>query len=192
MKVSSGIANALSALGGYAIASAQSWWKQRSEHRKQLRWLLNEVRRFSAYETEWPDPDAALPAGAKGPLAPTLTPTYLPLVSQIDFRLTDEHEDDNAQLTFLTLSDGCRRLEDINSAIFEKVAQPGPLEGEDREFAIGLIGEYNEVLGKFRESLKSARLDLDRRLRESRTLPQIRRLFTRPATKPGTNPRPIR
>jgi hypothetical protein len=150
------------------------------------------LRRLDAYETAWPDPGAVLPDGAKLPLPPVVTPTFQPLVAAIDYQLTDELADDNSPLAFLTLPDGCRRLEEIYGIILDRLSKPGPLSGEDLEVVTAFVQEYNEVLRNFRRSLGSGLEDVHRRLREARTTAQIRRIYTRPAAQPGVNPPPIK
>src|SRR5690349_8649154 len=100
----------LLALSGYAIGTAQilmlDWFRARWVHSQQLRLLRAELRRIAAFKAKFGLRLDQPPARDVLPRPVSLSPSFLTTVSTMDFRITDEHRDDNSQEALLGVADG--------------------------------------------------------------------------------------
>jgi hypothetical protein len=193
------MANGLwSALGGYALGSAQvlllDWWRARSQHRRQLRLLRAELRRLDGYRTRFNWKVGAVPESDTIPNSPRVTPGYTRLVQEMDFWLTDEHSDDNTQQGLLDIADGCAVLERYVSDVLKDVDKAGDattqVEKEKwRTRATQSAGAHDKEHERWLIMVSSVVRDVERRIREAKTLRQAVRTF-RPMPK-GANPPPL-
>ncbi len=183
----------LEALAGYAIGTLQivalGWLTNRAVHRSKLRVLRAELRRLAylkgkfKWRVDGPGSDTL-------PLVPRLTPTFLEVVSSIDFYLTDEHADDNTQQALLELVDITQSLEHYSQRAVETVELAKTELGDKRlqmwVDSKDLADAYDETMDRFQVQIASALEDVERRLREANTWPQLNRPLGR--LPKGSNP----
>src|SRR5882724_10048088 len=98
------------ALIGFALGSSQvlliDWIRNRAQHRRHLRLLRTELRRLVGFQVHWGWKHHEVPPDDSTPIPPHVTPSYLRLLQDIDFWLTDEHRDDNTQQALIDIADG--------------------------------------------------------------------------------------
>lgn len=182
------------ALGGFALGSIQSlfldWLRARSLHRRQLRLWRSELRRLSGYRRkfEW---GVSGPSTDTVPNPPRITASYIRLLQETDFWLTDEHRDDNTQQGLIDIADGGSILEryasDVHRLIDQMRAATTP--ADKRKFgdrALETANVYDRELDRWQIMVNSALADTDRRLRLATVPRQLLRAF-RPMPK-GSNP----
>lgn len=178
------------ALAGFALGSLQSlfldWARARSQHRKHLRLWRSELRRLSGYRQrfDWSTTDG--PSTDVIPNAPRITPSYLRLLQETDFWITDEHEDDNTQQGLIDIADGGAVLERYSADVAHLVGQMKAAPKEEKmklgDRAIQTSRIYNRELDRWQIMISSALSDVERRLRSARPLRQIGRAL-RPMPK---------
>jgi hypothetical protein len=183
------------ALVGYALGSLQvlaiDWLRSRSQHRRQVRLLRAELSRLASFRSKFGWSAGKIPATDLVPNSPRITDGYITLVQDVDFWLTDEHKDDNTQEALLNIMDGCHVLQRYAEAVLNNVATAGEATTQAdkekwRDRAITNARAYDRELDRWLIMVDSGRQDVERRLDESRTLPQIlRRLKRMPK---GKNP----
>jgi hypothetical protein len=177
--------SALLAIVGYAIGTAQvlfiDWVQRRREHVRQLRLLRAEFRRayefrskFSWHKGEAPESDAI-------PYLPRLSDQYVSTVTSIDYYLTDEHDDDNAQQAHLNILDGIAHLNTYHTAALSLVEQAKA--ASDRAVALELLDRafdnatiYDKEVDRVCYIIGSALEDIDRRMNVARLGKQLRRV----------------
>jgi len=173
---------------------ALDWIRSRAQHRRQLRLLRSELRRLSGLHGKFGWQHGVVPATDKVPIPPRVTPSYLRIIQETDFWLTDEHSDDNTQEGLLNISDGCTMLEryanDALTIARNAVAATEPNEkvkllGRAVETAIA----YDKERVVLQVVLASALSDVERRLKQAATWRQVLRVARRMPR--GSNPPPL-
>jgi len=193
------MAAVLAALFGYVLGTIQvlllDWFRQRSEHAKHLRTLRAELRRLASFEATFDVSEDGLRIESDHiPNAPRINPKFLELAIDVDFRLTDEHSDDNAQEAILNVAAGCDLLQYYVKAFEEKFREVRSAGSSDsrRELRLelgALAEKYNQNRAVVAFTLQSALEDVERRLNQIRFWSQVARLFR--SLPKGHNPLPI-
>jgi hypothetical protein len=183
------------AIIGYALGSAQvlaiDWIRNRAQHRRQLRLLKADLHRLSGFTRHWGWKHGSLPPDDTTPNAPRITPSYQRLLQEIDFWLTDEHTQDNTQEALINISDGASVLERYASDVHVHLAAAKSAEEPTQKAkhltrAVDTARIYDKEVDRWLIMVNGGLKDVERRLRASRTLPQIIRSL-RPMPK-GFNP----
>ena len=183
------------ALGGYALGSAQvlalDWIRSRAQHRRQLRLLRAELRRLSGLRAKFGWQHGVVPATDKVPIPPRVTPSYLRVIQETDFWLTDEHSDDNTQEGLLNISDGCAMLERYASDAVTYARNAGAAtEPKEKlrllERAMDTAIAYDKEHDVWQVVVASALGDVERRLKQATTGRQVLRVVRRMPS--GSNP----
>ncbi len=192
------IEGALVAILGYAIGTAQvlfvDWVHRHREHRRQLRLLRSEFRRARGMLQKFQWKKGVPPASDEIPYPPRVSEQFIPTVAVIDYYLTDEHDDDNAQQAHLNVIDGINHLELYHRTAMELVdkaraEQDNSLAREHLDRAVENATQYDLETERVEFIIDSALADLNRRLDTSRIWPQLSRIGRRlPA---GQNPPPL-
>jgi hypothetical protein len=186
------------AILGYAIGTAQvlfvDWAQRRREHRRQLRLLRAEFRRGREMLHKFQWKRGVPPESDEIPYPPRVSEQFIPTVAVIDYYLTDEHDDDNAQQAHLNLIDGINQLELYHRTAMELVdkaraEQDSNLAREHLDRAVENAGQYDLATDRVGYIIDSALKDLQRRLDTSRLWPQIRRVGRQ--LREGENPPPL-
>lgn len=183
------------ALIGYALGSAQilviDWIRARTTHRRQLRLLRAELRRLSGFARKYNWEHGKVPADDTLPNPPTITAGYLRLVQEVDFWLTDVHNDDNTQQGLLDIADGVgvlnRYAESFNHLMKETKEAPAPeIKKKLLGRAVATTQIYDTELDRWLTMVGSAVIDVRRRIYEASTMRQIFRSFK--PMREGHNP----
>jgi hypothetical protein len=186
------------ALFGFALGSAQSltvdWIRDRRRHRTQLRLLRAELRRLARFDRKWEYEHGVAPKSDETPIPPLITASFERLQHEIDFWLTDAHDDDNTQQTLIDVSDGARLLQRYDAdarAHFDAARNDAAPAESARRLARGIEAskEYDQGLDRFRTMVGSGMIDAERRLRAATLGAQLRGLLQRMPS--GTNPPPV-
>lgn len=189
------MANAFwAAFGGFALGSLQSlfldWVRGRAQHRRQLRQWRSELRRLSGYTQKFNMTIEEGPPSDAVPNPPRITSTYLRLLQDTDFWLTDEHRDDNTQQGLIDIADGAAILErysgDVHRLVDQMNAAQSPEKRKFAERAIQTSQVYDRELDRWHIMVAGALRDMERRLRIAGVFRQIGRAL-RPMPK-GENP----
>lgn len=178
---------AILALLGYAIGTGQviisEWIKSRLAHVRHLRLLSVDLRRLASFHKKfnW---------GSTGPMTVTIpnpprtTPRFLDLLTQTDFRITDEFRNDTAEEALLSVIDGCELLAKYHALVermidtIETDTDPAKL-AERREELLATTQAYDAAHEVVMTTVSTALDDFERRLRESRWSRQVRRALRR-------------
>ena len=184
------------ALAGFALGSLQSllldWVRARSQHMRQLRLWRSELRRLSGYRRHFQWARTG-PQSDTIPNPPRITSSYLRLLQETDFWLTDEHRDDNTQQGLIDIADGAAILEryaaDVHGLIDHMRSGPDQEKQTFAERAFETATIYDRELDRWHVMVGSALGDVDRRLRLATIGRQLVRAL-RPMPK-GTNPPPL-
>ena len=188
----------LAALFGYFLGTLQvlllDWVRRRRDHQQHLRLLRAEFRnareykkRFNFGSEEWLKDDTV-------PRPPRVSPYFESTIAATNFTLTDEHADDNSQEAFLSITSGLALLEQYSSNFLRitesiKTLPEGPERTRLTEEGIQYTRSYDATLDRTLFVIDASLKDLDRRLRVSGLLEQLRRsVFPLP---PGANPPPL-
>jgi DNA invertase Pin-like site-specific DNA recombinase len=119
-----------------------------------------------------------------------MTTSYLRLLQETDFWLTDEHDDDNTQQGLMDIADGVAILErysaDVHRLVDQMRAAPREEKKKYGERAIAASQAYDRNLDRLQIMIESAVSDMERRLRTARLLPQLARVLR--SLPKGTNP----
>jgi hypothetical protein len=134
------------------------------------------------------------PASDDVPYPPRVSEQFIPTVAEIDYYLSDEHDDDNAQQAHLNVIDGINHLELYHRTAMELVdkARAEEEKGLAREHldrAVDNATQYDLETERVGYIIDSALSDLERRLRVATLRHQLRR-FGRGLPK-GENPAPL-
>lgn len=176
------------ALLGYAIGTAQilmlDWVRNRTAHLRQLRLLRAELKRAKTFNAKFGWKDDGPPKEDVLPRPPSVSGNYLPTLSQVDFTLTDETQNDNSQEAMIGITDACRALQHYHDE-FLSVAKAAENTTDSkqkpaiRQRAAQLAQAYDREVDRVQFILQDATRDVDRRLRIAKTLPQLARMFRR-------------
>ena len=185
------------ALIGFAIGSAQTltvdWIRHRSRHRIQLRLLRAELRRLAGFTHKWNYEHGVVPPDDATPNPPSVTPSFERLLQEIDFWLTDEHNDDNTQQGLIDIADGATILQRYDAAARSHIelataATSVPEKQKHLARAVDNTKVYDKELDRWRTMVGSALIDAERRLRIAGFGNQLMRVGRRLSA--GTNPPP--
>ena len=182
---------------GYAVGTFQvlfvDWWRRVAAHRRQLTLLQAELRRLRTYEAQFNWVDGLPPLDERLPAAPQPTELFIKTVGEVDWRLTDEHRDDNSQQSFLHIVDGCAILKYYVDKVLEIADRaPSANQGEKerlRQRGVGYAGEYDEKIDELLYLVDDALRDIKRRLELADIGRQLERAFSE--LPPGDNPKPL-
>jgi hypothetical protein len=187
----------LEAVAGYALGTLQvlivDWWRRIVSHRRQLTLLQAELRRLRSFDSTFHWSDGLPPADEKIPRAPKETELFVRTVGEMDWRLTDEHDDDNAQQAFLHLLDGFSLLRFYADKVMEVAdlartatsAEKLQLRVRGEAYANSYDSRLDDVLFQVDDSLR----EIARRLEIAKFNEQLDRAFS-PLPR-GTNPAPF-
>ncbi len=185
----------LAALGGFVLGSLQSlfldWARHRSQHKRHLRALRAELLRLGAYTAKF---DWTLERGVPNdtvPNPPRVTASYERLLQDVDFWLTDEHSEDNTLQGLIDISDGVLLLQRYSSNVLgltnEMRAAADPKAKQKLATRVIETSQaYDKELNRWLIMVRSAVLDVARRLRVARLTTQVARAFR--SMPSGTNP----
>lgn len=187
----------LSALFGYAVGTLQilllDWFRARNAHARQLRLLRADMRNAATYTAKfnWSE---GKPVHLGIPRPPRVSPAFERTLSETDFRLTDEHEDDNTQQSLLIITDGFQVLDYYlkkwGETVDQMQSEKDPTQRKKlRDNAIEYMQVFDERANEVHFLIAEAIKDLDRRISEAR----IWRQLNRPVGQlpPGSNPLPL-
>lgn len=187
----------LGAVIGYAVGTAQvlfvDWWRRVTAHKKHLRLLQSELRRLRTFEAKFNWEDGLPPDDGHIPAPPSPTDLFVRTIGDMDWQLTDEHQDDNSQQSFLHLVDGSKMLRyyaDKMSAIEQRAPMADKAEMERlRRDGSAYAAVYDAKLDEFLFLIDDALRDVRRRLELTTFGTQLDRAF---AVLPrGKNPEPL-
>lgn len=187
-------------LFGYVLGTMQvviiDWWNRRTEHRRQLRALRAELRRISTFDARFDISDDGLRIESDYiPNVPVVNPRFLDLAMEMDFRLSDEHEDDNAQEGILDISTGCEFLQHHANEVRRRLELLKQTEDESRkkelrDEMVSLATHFNKHKDIQDATVESALSDVTRRMKEIRLWRQLNRPLGK--LPKGVNPPPLR
>ena len=184
-------------LVGYAIGTAQivllDWLRHRVAHRRALRLYRSELQRLQAFEAKYRWLQGQRPPSDYIPKPPSLSSTFQSLVADLDWRLTDEHRDDDSALAAITIGDLCDTMQRYHALIQELLDRAERAESpEDRVHwsrAVEVAGKYDLEVDQFQYVINEALKDVKRRLGQARLFLQLWRLVV--PLRRGVNPPPV-
>jgi hypothetical protein len=162
----------ISALVGYAIGTFQvlfiDWWRRVTSHRRQLTLLQAELRRLRGFDTQFGWVGDLPPDDEVLPIPPKPSDLLVRTIGEMDWRLTDEHRDDNSQQSFLDLADGCGVLNSYSDKVRELLEVAVTSTGEEKSRAVkraaGYSRSYDANLDRVLFHIDDALRDIGRRL----------------------------
>jgi hypothetical protein len=185
------------AIIGYAVGTFQvlfvDWWRRIAAHRRQLTLLQSELRRLRTYEAQFRWKDGLPPVDERLPAAPQPTELFVKTVGEIEWRMTDEHSQDNTQQSLLHIVDGCAMLKYYVDKSLEIVDRAPFADAKDKERlrkkGAGYAAEYDQRIDEILFLIDDALRDIGRRIELADFGRQMERAFGQlPA---GANPKPL-
>ena len=184
----------IEALAGYAIGTIQvlviDWWRRIAAHKRNLRLLQAELRRMRTFEAKCGWDGGLPPEDEKIPAPPTPTELFVKTVGETEWRLTDEHRDDNTQQALLHILDGCSTLRHYSSKL-QEIADRAPFADQTekaklREKGEGYATAYDANIDEVLYLIDDALRDIARRLQMTDFFSQLDRVID--GVPVGTNP----
>jgi hypothetical protein len=153
-----------------------------------------EFQRLDGFDRKFDWTHAGPPATEAIPKAPTVGQTFLNTVAAVDWRLTDQYENDESLFSIITVADLCDTLQRYHAMVEEDLAKaeaaPTPIAARQPvHHAVESAINYDNEVDQFLYVVNDALRDLERRLAEARVRQQVRRLVTR--LPRGENPAPV-
>lgn len=189
---------ALIALLGYSIGTLQvlliDWWRSRVEHARQLRLIRAELRRAKTHRVKFDWIKGAPPESNHVPNPPRVSPVFESTVSMVNFRVTDELEDDNAQESLFNLMTGLEQLSRYHGDAMRSLDEATEVSGEQAitklNYGVDYAKKYDDVLDVVLFQIDDAVRELDRRLGESTIAAQVARRVKNPSGRLPCGPPP--
>lgn len=173
------------AVVGYAVGTIQvlfvDWWRRIAAHRRQMLLLQADLRRLRGFDKQFGWNSGKPPDDDMIPMCPGASELFARTVSECDWRLSDEHEDDNSQQAFLNLLDGIALLRMSHAKAIEHLdlarAAIGDVKNDLVYRAIGYAGQYDDVLDQVLYQIDDSLREIARRLPLAVAGEQVNRAF---------------
>jgi hypothetical protein len=170
---------------GYAIGTGQilglEWVRDRRAHSRALRLLRAEILRLQGFDLQFGWSRATPPASQNIPKPPSVTSVFLSTIASLDWRLTDEHQEDDSAVAMMIIADLCdtmQRYHRIIEIFLDKAdaAEDARVAATALDDAIEVAEKYDKEVNQFLFVLDSALKDVDGRLQRCNLWRQLARL----------------